>query len=256
MFTWESNKYQPVGRCIFCGATDDLTDEHIIPFGLLSKGGDWFLPKAACRACQRVSMKFEGAVQQGMLGPIRGRMGLKTRRKREPKLNLAFRDRQTGEIHHDAMNLDNLPLYALGFRFPEPGLLAGRPSTDRLDGECIAKGDLRDLPLSGGVAMKLGRVYPLDFCRMLAKIAHTYIWAEYGPDTFQPLLLDLIMGRSDHALHLVGGDVAQSHLEPDTLHHVYRQDCLSGGVHYVLAAIHLFAFMDMPRYLVVVGEKR
>ncbi len=32
---WKAEKYAPAGRCIYCGADADLTDEHIIPFALL-----------------------------------------------------------------------------------------------------------------------------------------------------------------------------------------------------------------------------
>ena len=39
--------YKPVGHCIYCGATEDLGKEHILPFGL---SGSAILPKSSCRS--------------------------------------------------------------------------------------------------------------------------------------------------------------------------------------------------------------
>ena len=45
-------KYEPIGRCIYCGKENvPLTDEHIIPLAL---HGEHLLPKATCIACQTI----------------------------------------------------------------------------------------------------------------------------------------------------------------------------------------------------------
>jgi hypothetical protein len=44
-------------------------------------------------------------------------------------------------------------------------------------------------------------------------------------------------------------------LQTGTLHHVYRQDGLRGGVNHALVAIELFAWMNVSRYHVVTGER-
>ena len=105
--------------------------------------------------------------------------------------------------------------------------------------------------------LKLGTINILEFSRMLAKIAHSYAIAELGIDAFQPLLLDLILGKTNTSAYLVGGDVSappSPEAEP-VLHHVYLQNCMRDGVEYILVAIQLFSFMGMPRYHVVVGKK-
>jgi HNH endonuclease len=70
---WDAEKYPPLWRCMYCGDEnrENLTDEHIIPFGLLPKGGDWFLPKSSCLACAEFTKKFEDRCLQFMLGPLR-----------------------------------------------------------------------------------------------------------------------------------------------------------------------------------------
>src|SRR5215470_16094356 len=78
---WHAEKYPPLWRCIYCGDTTraNLTDEHIIPFALLPKGGDWFLPKSSCYTCAAITKRFETHVLGGMFGPLRQQLGLKTR---------------------------------------------------------------------------------------------------------------------------------------------------------------------------------
>ena len=51
-------RFGPIGRCIYCGATGDLTREHIIPRSI---GGTWVLSKASCSDCAAVTRDFEGS---------------------------------------------------------------------------------------------------------------------------------------------------------------------------------------------------
>jgi hypothetical protein len=39
-----------------------FTEEHIIPFGLLPRGGDWYLPKASCEGRADITKRFEDIV--------------------------------------------------------------------------------------------------------------------------------------------------------------------------------------------------
>lgn len=34
----DNRDYRPVGSCIYCGSTEDLTDEHIFPRSLVGNG--------------------------------------------------------------------------------------------------------------------------------------------------------------------------------------------------------------------------
>lgn len=60
-----------VGECIYRDRGEPahqgpLTDEHIVPFGL---GGTGVFREASCKACAKVTAKFEGVVQRTILGP-------------------------------------------------------------------------------------------------------------------------------------------------------------------------------------------
>jgi hypothetical protein len=59
-----------VGVCIYCGATDGLQDEHVIPFGI---GGPAKLFDATCASCAEMTSAFERLVQRDQLGAFRCR---------------------------------------------------------------------------------------------------------------------------------------------------------------------------------------
>jgi len=255
---WSAEKYPAVGHCIYCGSTENLSDEHIIPLGLQPKGGDWFLPKASCGTCADVTKRFEGLCLQGTLGPLRAKLKLKSRRKPKTTVELVTNDPSGGSAASRTIALDDFPMACLGFEFEAAGLLRHMQPTSEFEGNFVVRYQTGELEkhADGDRGFKLGRVSPREFARMLAKIAHSYAVAKFGESSFQPLLLDIILGKSNFAPYLVGGDKSGVPLDdqPTALHHVYGQACDVNGAPYLLVAIRLFAFMGMPRYLVVVGK--
>ena len=63
----EPRTFAPCGRCVYCGAITELSDEHIVPFGL---GGRWVLPKASCSVCSVKTSRIERTCLRTMLGPL------------------------------------------------------------------------------------------------------------------------------------------------------------------------------------------
>jgi hypothetical protein len=74
--TQNHSPHQFVGRCIYCGSTDQLSDEHIVPAGL---GGDQILYKASCESC-RLKIKVIEDSCLGEMKAIRYRRGIGLRR--------------------------------------------------------------------------------------------------------------------------------------------------------------------------------
>jgi hypothetical protein len=265
---WYSEKYAPVGRCIYSRPGEEhvapFTDEHIIPFGLLPKGGDWFLPKSSCLACNNITKKFEDRCLRGMMGITRAKLDLKTRRKkaRARPIDILFTKRAGG---HETKQMDHrdLPHYFLGYKWPEPGIFRGQsPDSRDFHGEITVrspKGELEKFIPGDGRGFRLATaISEMDFARMLAKIAHAYAFARCGPDTFDPMLLDFILGDAENASYLVGGDPAGPPPDqPDKLHDIYPVNCRiePSGMEFLLVAIRLFAMVGMPRYHVVVGKQ-
>jgi len=60
----ETTRFASQGACIYCGSSDDLTDEHVVPYGL---GGKMILPKSSCRRCAMITGQFEGKVLRGFM---------------------------------------------------------------------------------------------------------------------------------------------------------------------------------------------
>lgn len=74
----DGRRYPPEGRCIYCGSTDALTDEHIIPLAL---NGTGTLPKSSCVVCAKITGAFEQRVLRGALWPLRVATQMKSRSK-------------------------------------------------------------------------------------------------------------------------------------------------------------------------------
>lgn len=108
----EPKIYQGAQSCLYCGDTDRLCDEHIIPFGL---GGRWLVPKGSCRPCAKVTSAFEGVVQRTMLGPLRMKFDMPTRRRRErpDKLPLKVRLTESSDWSFIQVDRDLYPFLVL-----------------------------------------------------------------------------------------------------------------------------------------------
>jgi hypothetical protein len=262
---WRADKYAPLWRCVYCGETnkDQLTDEHIIPFGLLPKGGDWFLPKSSCKACADITKKFENQVLGEMFGPLRQQLMLKTRNRgsrfKKSGRMIARRATRDGRVWDEEISVSSFPKLCIGFRWPAPGILFDEVPNQEFKGELVVRYDKGDFSnaIRADEGFKIGRIDNLAFARMLAKIAHCYAVARCGADSFEPMLPPLILGKISSAQYFVGGDLSieppdQSHL----LHDMYPVDCRrDNGPVYLGVALRLFAMIGMPRYHIVVGRR-
>ena len=76
--------YAPVGKCIYCGSTQEpLTREHIIP---LSLGGSLVLPRATCHTHANTTSTFERSIARVMYGVQRADTGGVSRRPKELRM--------------------------------------------------------------------------------------------------------------------------------------------------------------------------
>jgi hypothetical protein len=261
---WSSEKYPPVGRCIYGHDHDGpFTDEHIIPFGLLPKGGDWYLSNASCGACADITKRFEEMCLRSTLGLVREQLGLKTRRKknRGKPVTLLVR-KPDGNVDQFSDTAAKLPKSCLSFRWHPPGLLrSGAPTETNFDGEIVLQYDkesFENFAGHDGQGVRVGQIRMLDYARMLAKIAHSYAYAKCGPDTFDPALPDLILGKNEFAPYFIGGDARGTPpAQPSVLHDVYPMTITigEGGPKYLSVVIQLFACWNTLRYVVIVGKQ-
>lgn len=147
-----------------------------------------------------------------MYGTLRAKRGFQTRRKKERPSSLPMTcvENDGTESRHD-VPINIVPTTYLALELPPPGLLTGaRPTTMNPELKVHLKGDTGEVAR----AIKTLGVQSLappgealwgPFCRMLAKIAHSFAWATAGNVGYQPLLSDIVRGRSLHLSHFVGG---------------------------------------------------
>src|SRR6266508_6142095 len=80
--------------CIYCGAREDLRDEHVIPYGL---EGEYVLRQASCRECEKLTSRFERAVLRDLLLPARTSLEIRTRRPKDRPDRLPLLEVEGGE---------------------------------------------------------------------------------------------------------------------------------------------------------------
>lgn len=112
-------------ECIYCGATADLTREHIIPFGL---EGALVLPIGSCRPCARITSEFEGRVMRGFMFDARTAGQFPTRRPKERRDSVTHRllD-EAGKVRAVEVPVGEASGTALLPTFERAGRLVGRP---------------------------------------------------------------------------------------------------------------------------------
>lgn len=174
-------RYRPVGCCIYCGATKDLTEEHIVPYAL---NGAWVLPASSCSSCRRVTGAFEqDALRIGFTG-YRIQKNFRTRRPKERKQMKVqvtrHKDGAVKEVFYD--EYENSPKCLMHMRLQPPGILVGRDKSYGIHPamSMLINSDVPDWANRLRVAFATV-IQPYDHtsvARMLAKIGHAYACAE------------------------------------------------------------------------------
>jgi hypothetical protein len=208
---------RPVGSCIYCGSRDDLTDEHIIPAAL---GGNYVLPQASCKECNKITSKFEREVLRGFMWEARVAANFPTRRPKERPDLLPLEIERDGKYEtvqiaaSDHPGFLDLPLLA------PPGVLVARPPTrgvmiqghERL---LFGKHPGEVLKQLGASAMQATFNWDVTaFAKLLAKIAYGMAVAELGVQPLEQIkVLPLIRGEADDASTWIGSEVFRLRIE-------------------------------------------
>jgi hypothetical protein len=243
--------YEPVGSCIYCGATENLTREHIVPRGLK---GTLILPDASCRDCATITGRIENLCLRHMMGRFRRRIGIKSKKAQPASLPLKI-TMADGSEEERSVPISDLPTaISLPVWHHEPTLLTGvRRPFEVATWTWIKKDAPAAVERLGGVGFEVTRLQPVIFSRMLAKIAFSYSVAKLGLGTFEPLLIQHILVGLENPTHLVGGPPqkppAEKALHRLTPHHVAAHE-----KSYLVIEVRLLAQLGAPTYMVVVGE--
>lgn len=271
----QTKTYPSLGRCIFCGCTQDLTAEHIVPEALTGVG-EMKIANGSCRTCnnyaneayEQIAIRNDFLAIKNMLGLRRKRRGKKQRPRRVPRISYSNEQgADLGELTFDQeIPPENYPPFYHFVIHPPAGLLVG---IDRSGGGLLGEG----LNLSGPDAkFEIGRLdldlpnritpfgaaimETLSICetaKTIAKMAYCWAVAENGLEAFDTKdLVDLLMGRRNDVFNFVGFPLVPEQLAMLRLHKFYFRK--RGET--VTVLVHTFASFGGPAYEIVVGKEK
>jgi hypothetical protein len=253
----------PIERCIYGEAhpRNDLSKEHVIPLGL---GGGVILQKASCKGCRDTTSAFENICLRQNFGYVRAQREMPTRRPGERPTHGKLLVYDTGSEEEKTVPLGELPsVLTMPIYDSEPAYISGKTTSHSFAmgqhgnfSEVIGRAKLHT---SGDIAVNFTFDIPA-FLRLLAKLAHGFMWATYEAADIRPLLLPIILdGNVDDAWKLIGaGRKSNIELDPNLGaggHLIQSQVCRTPtrGM-FILITIQLFAEWNAPTYSVVTGE--
>jgi hypothetical protein len=258
----ENHTYPPVGHCIYCHTTNGpLTDEHIIPFAL---NGRIVLPQSSCETCRRKTASFEAICTKnnsGIFFPLRAKLKMHSRRRSTLAERIdAFVLGRDGQGRVESVEVDDLPAAIIAWTLPYAGIIEGRdpvaPVTCRYRPIVLGEPGESFKRIKGEV--RIGKLKPIPFLRLIAKIAYSYAAAELGTQDLLPELADLTLKDKTHTAYayLIGtGDLFQGpRLPTESLHLLAIDELVLEHGAFTLAMVHLFAQFGFPSYHVVVSH--
>lgn len=251
-----------IGKCIYCSSTTDLTEEHIIPFGL---NGPWTLRNASCKECNKITSKFENETLHNGLIITRSALNFNTRHKKkmpnsfEAKMDNGFEQFTVKIPKSDVPVLYYLPI------FLPPAVLDNRPYTNGIQGN----GNFFVKELRGINKKKMARIngngkitlnYSLnivDFARMIGKIGYCLGVAHFGIDNIEEKgLVSSILGKKDEIGRWVGSPT-DSQISNNEALHTYSMEFSFDYVTFdgtATCRIGLLSCFGTPEYIVYLGK--
>lgn len=250
------NRY--IGKCIYCGATDDLSREHIVPLGL---NGEWTLSKASCKTCREVTGRFEDDVLRKAFGWARTALGMRTRHPHERPKTLRLGVGRGGVETEVLVDVHEHPTFMHLPQFTPPGAGASGGMTvvgpgwiRQITGPPIGEA-LRRVAGESGCDYVMSEVdyAPVAFGRELAKIAYGFAVLGLGHERIrEAYVLPAILGDTTNLSKWVGSRTGTP-LLPTTGLHAIRLEQRGHELH---AFVRLFAQFGAPEYHVIVGTVR
>lgn len=138
-----------------------------------------------------------------------------------------------------------------------PGILLGFPLGAPLAWKffhTFKQSDVAQECFNAEEALQVAEFNPYLYAQFLAKIAYSYAVAKLGDGAFSPLVLDLVLGKTNHFRHWIGGDLEIPPANEDEIHKIDVSVQTVDDRKFVVVRIRLFSFLGTPVYDVVVGE--
>lgn len=264
----QGKKFDPVGRCIYCGSdggADGLRTEHILPYSL---GGNAKLPEASCKACEGITSYLDGYLAKRVFYHFRVHADTQTRRPKERPRKLPADIIIDGAEEEYELAIKDHPHFTVLPALGKPGILAGGKPEDGFVWKAhtyysIPEDMHERLNVRASSTVKVrssGELNLAIFCRGIAKIAYCNWVAVKGLNSIRPLVItDLIRGMYPYPSYFVGGEVGDPP-PPDigADHTIQFTTETYGRLRLLVASVRLFASSGaeekgFPKYLIVLG---
>lgn len=251
-----------IGKCIYCGATENLTTEHALPESL---NGDLELEAASCKECAKITGRFEGRYTGETLKPARTVLGMKTKRKKDRPKEFSIETIKDSVSTFHNLSVEEymavIPMWQLGppgkypFDRNADGLRHGEARlivfNTRSDGEIATLAEKYD---ADEIKVHF-RLYFEEFLLMVAKMAYCFAVDKYGLNQIEEVyVLPAILGKTRDIYHWVGGDGYQELYEigrGTKADHVVVAGVVQGEIR---LRLKLFKDLQTPEYYVIVGQ--
>lgn len=243
----------PPNECMYCGSLKDkdLTDEHIIPFGM---GGDLVFRKSSCKSCAKKTSQDEMKILRGFMYDGRLVGNLPSRRKKNQPTtitNILLRKDGT-EFTKEFLLKSGAAVIHLPI-FTEPGVIFGKApeegaeikelSTLHLGLDSFASFSKKNNV--SGIKFNT-KIDVISFCKVLCKIAYGYHVYKKGlfPREESPAL-KIMLGEITTMKHWMGSRNAV-YPEAKGLHVLNTEEIhLKNGVTMHMVYITLFHGMGV-----------
>ena len=189
-------------QCIYCNPHDDFehgnkrTEEHILPRGI---GGTLLLRNAVCSICKELTHGYENRALDKLFVSLKKHADVKTRAKGfKSRIPIGLIDRENNEYRLN-VPLDEHPVVITMGQFMAPGIFWDRPGDESGLGSIWSKAFRFDPAMLSAAERSSGftEVFDaLEFCQLLAKIAHSFTVAEIGSNSFDPYLTAFVKKNS------------------------------------------------------------
>jgi hypothetical protein len=171
------------GFCIYCGSTEQLSREHVVPYAL---GGTLIITEGSCEACRKKTHTFETDVLTGPMRMVRYIQNLpsSTKHRSVPKLVKLFVKLGDETEQRIEVPIAKAPIFLAFCEFGEPKYLDPSRGTN-LETRSVVTGSYGQDPsqllseLSAkGMTIVGPPMRPVAFARMIAKIAYCFSFAQ------------------------------------------------------------------------------
>jgi hypothetical protein len=254
----DNQNYLPFGSCIYCGDTEDLRKEHILPFGLR---GSAILPKSTCRECAKITGQVEQKVLRGPMRDLRIYRKLKSRTKHRE----APERHSLKIIKNEAEEPVELPIneFPILLHFPifKPPAYLNQGSYEKgiiVSGVATISFGPRPEEVARALGAKSISITqdqePVAFARMVAKIAYSCAAAEGKLDLLRGAspVVPAILGKTDDIGRWVGTITDPIQKYNGLLHRILIHE--DHYKHILIGEVHLFSNSETPKYGVILGE--